>query len=1064
MSVSVVIPSTGHRSSLRDAVTSALCQTVRPAELVVVADGPGAERRVRAVLDGVDVGATRLVIAGSEVRRGPAAARNRGVRAASGDLIAFLDDDDAWYPEKTALQLEALAGSGARDFTLTRCLIRTERGDYVLPRRLPRSGESIADYLFGPRTSLLRPSAFVATPSLVAPRRALLDLPFDESMTSMEDFDWMIRAQQRGMGVVYVDRALTAVEARDPVGRRSLSRQEVIDDRWLLEWARRVLTPRQAATFTATHWFRILCRSARRPEAVRDYLALVRREPRALRHLPTVAMLLATGTGPRGPLAAIAHLVRRRGRGTASGDPGGADRGARGRPARTPGRTRTPSTDEVPGFPGPDVDRELPPMSGRSVLVTGGSGFIGTHLVEALVRAGATVTNLDVRAPNVEAHRAYWRECDVLDEPSLGGAIAEAAPEVVYHLAAVADIRSDAASMRVNTAGLAHVLDQARRVPGSPLVVHFSTQLVAEPGHQPTGPLDFAPYTEYGVSKAASEELLHQAGDGPDWVIVRPTTVWGPWHPTFPDQLWRYLERGLYVHPGGRDPRRSYGYVGNVVHQVVRLAQVPRETVVGRTLYVGDDAIPSAELLDAFSVALRGRPARRVPRWLLRLAAEAGELSGRLGGPSPLDRGRWFRMTTDYVVPMAPTFETVGRGPVTLADGVDESVRWLRERRRPPRSGSAAAAGNGTRLVMAGPFPPPLGGAAKITEAVRQELRGRGLVLRAVDLSADALSHSRSLDYHLLRLGRNLRGALTLVWESRRSRVLYLVADGGLGVWYTLLHALVAARTYERVFVHHHTHRYIDRHDVGARLVTRVLGRRATHVFLTPGMAHRYQERYGAVRAVTVGNAWFTPRPTDASPGPSGSSAIRVGHLGNLCGEKGFFRVADAFDALRAAGVDAELHLAGPVVDERVPARLDTLRRVHGHRLTYVGPVDGAAKAAFYRSLDVFLFPTEFVQEAAPNVLFEAAAAGVPSLCTDRGCIPELLDQLEGASCPAAADFAAFALEHVPRARLTDDDRARIRSRFQQARDLAAREAADLFDTLVDGRVGGAPASSTPSV
>src|SRR5690606_40216757 len=52
--------------------------------------------------------------------------------------------------------------------------------------------------------------------------------------------------------------------------------------------------------------------------------------------------------------------------------------------------------------------------------------------------------------------------------------------------------------------------------------------------------------------------------------IIRPTNIWGPRHPFFPHELWRYLERGYYVHPGLRPTPKYYGYVTNAVAQIDR--------------------------------------------------------------------------------------------------------------------------------------------------------------------------------------------------------------------------------------------------------------------------------------------------------------------------------------------------------------------------------------------------------------------------------------------------------------------------------------------------------------
>jgi nucleoside-diphosphate-sugar epimerase len=311
------------------------------------------------------------------------------------------------------------------------------------------------------------------------------------------------------------------------------------------------------------------------------------------------------------------------------------------------------------------------------LLVTGGSGFIGTHLVEAARARGLSVANIDLVPPKIAAHREHHRRIDLMDASAVRGVVRDFSPDVVVNLAAVADISLGADAMRPNTQGLAHLIDALDGTASRARLIHASTQLVVGPGHVPQGPRDYLPYTAYGESKAASEELLW-AATGLDWVIVRPTTIWGAWHATFGGSIWRFLARRWYMLPTGVDPIRSYGYVGNVVEQILAAAERSGEDVSQRVFYVSDEPIRSSVWLDGFSRALTGKPTRRIPGSALRLLAEAGELSRKLGGPAPIDRGRLFRMTTDYPVPIHDTLAVLGRGGTSLDAGIADTVAWLR--------------------------------------------------------------------------------------------------------------------------------------------------------------------------------------------------------------------------------------------------------------------------------------------------------------------------------------------------------------------------------------------------
>lgn len=318
---------------------------------------------------------------------------------------------------------------------------------------------------------------------------------------------------------------------------------------------------------------------------------------------------------------------------------------------------------------------------------------------------------------------------------------------------------------------------------------------------------------------------------------------------------------------------------------------------------------------------------------------------------------------------------------------------------------------------MIGAFPPPLGGAAKNNQLLYESLRSSGLEPVRLDTSATQLSHRRTLAFHGQRIWRNLVAAVRARALGSGAAILYLVPNAGLGAWYTLAQIWSASRRYGRIVIHHRSFRYIDDPSLPMSLLTRISPAKTTHVFLSAGMAQAFQDRYGAVHGLIASNARFVAAEAASPAPPRVPGPLRIGHLSNLCREKGFFAVAATFEMIREAGIDAELHLAGPFLEPEVKEHMASLSRAHGSAVVYAGPLGGAAKRAFYRSLDLFLFPTQFRQEAAPNVVYEALAAGIPVLATDLGCIPEMIGEGAGAICDRISPFAPFALDFIRKAR-----------------------------------------------
>lgn len=187
--VSVVLPMYNRAAYVAEAIASVYAQPSPVADVVVVDDGSTDESV--AVVERVARPGLSIV---RQSNRGIGAARNRGIAAATGDWIAFIDSDDLWEPDKLARQLAAGAGDGAD-------LVFGHLVEFLSPER--------AADLAGTLRVATSPVPGLIASTLLARRAAIERIgPFDERLRVGEFVEWMSRARDLGLGIRMIDQTV----------------------------------------------------------------------------------------------------------------------------------------------------------------------------------------------------------------------------------------------------------------------------------------------------------------------------------------------------------------------------------------------------------------------------------------------------------------------------------------------------------------------------------------------------------------------------------------------------------------------------------------------------------------------------------------------------------------------------------------------------------------------------------------------------------------------------------------------------------------------------------------
>jgi len=187
MAISVVIPTRNRADRLRQAIDSARRQTLSPLEIIVVDDASSDE--TPHLLASIDD--TRLRVIRVERQRGASHARNQGIGAARGSLLALLDDDDRWLPEKLSIQSAALAAA-PEQVGLICCAyhVVSDRGGRVVKTWQPP--DKVMDVRY-----FLRTTGFMTTVPLIRASCLAAVGGFDEHLAGGQDLDLWIRIAER---------------------------------------------------------------------------------------------------------------------------------------------------------------------------------------------------------------------------------------------------------------------------------------------------------------------------------------------------------------------------------------------------------------------------------------------------------------------------------------------------------------------------------------------------------------------------------------------------------------------------------------------------------------------------------------------------------------------------------------------------------------------------------------------------------------------------------------------------------------------------------------------------
>lgn len=323
-------------------------------------------------------------------------------------------------------------------------------------------------------------------------------------------------------------------------------------------------------------------------------------------------------------------------------------------------------------------------QAGSHVLVTGGTGFIGSHLLEALTRQDIQVRVLARKRGSkgrLPAHVTII-EGDLLDRTTLAQAVHGV--DLVFHLAAATRARSEAAYFRTNAEGTRMLIEAMRAARPQPRRLVYLSSLAAVGPAESGRPVELHdkphPITAYGRSKLAGEKFCWQATPEIAVIMLRAPAVYGPRDRDL-FRCFQLAARGILPVPQGQERLLQFIHVSDLVAALICAAVTPKATGI---YHVAESRSYAWSEIAQWLAQAIGRNVRtvRIPPWCVHTAATASELgAAAIGRATIFNREKAREMLAPgWLCETEAAKRDLGfEGQIPLPAGLTETAAWYRE-------------------------------------------------------------------------------------------------------------------------------------------------------------------------------------------------------------------------------------------------------------------------------------------------------------------------------------------------------------------------------------------------
>lgn len=314
------------------------------------------------------------------------------------------------------------------------------------------------------------------------------------------------------------------------------------------------------------------------------------------------------------------------------------------------------------------------------IIVTGGSGFIGTNIVKYYVDKEYEVYNFDIKQPQNKKHKKNWYKVDITKYGVFSKLIKKIKPKYIIHLAARTDLSGKSyKDYYVNTKGVINIINICKNNKNVKRVIFASTMLVNRIDSQTDNILEYDPNTNYGKSKVEGENIvLNNKNISTEMCIIRPTSIWGEWFREPYKNFFDYVLKGRYFHPGRSSCKKTFGYVGNSVYQIDKLLFADVKKIKNKIFYIGDmPPVNISKWANEIAILAKISKPKKIPFFIFKLLGWLGDLLVDLGIKFPMTTFRLKNMTTNRICNLNNTYKICGNPPYNRKNAIIKTLKWI---------------------------------------------------------------------------------------------------------------------------------------------------------------------------------------------------------------------------------------------------------------------------------------------------------------------------------------------------------------------------------------------------